>query len=97
MRLPLDNEKFSIAVRISSADLIYSQTSLRNEDDDDDDGFLLLLENVAGFGCFRAVRWAASQSWVILSRSNEGRIKVEGFGYRKKCKVGKRRVRMASC
>jgi hypothetical protein len=36
MRLPLDNEKFPIAVRISSADLIRSQTSLRNEDDDDD-------------------------------------------------------------
>jgi hypothetical protein len=36
MRLPLDNEKFSIAARISSADLIRSQTMLRNEDDDDD-------------------------------------------------------------
>jgi hypothetical protein len=36
MRLPLDNEKFSIVLRISSADLIRSQTMLRNEDDDDD-------------------------------------------------------------
>ncbi len=46
---------------------------------------------MAAFGRFRAVRSAASQAWVILSRSNEGRIKVEGFGYRKKFKVGKRR------
>jgi hypothetical protein len=52
---------------------------------------------MAGFGRFRAGRSAARQAWVILSRSNEGRIKVEGFGYRKKFKVGKRRVRKASC
>lgn len=96
MRLPLANDKFSIAMRISSADLIRSQTSLRNEDDDED-GLLLLLENMTGFGRFRAVRSAARQAWVILSRSNEGRIKVEGFGYRKKFQVGKRRVRKASC